>query len=204
MVDDLQDTFCSKNDTAICYSYCNFRRQEEQTLENVVLSFVKQLSQAVTAIPESLKELFDQCQAKRNRPSREEAIRTLHSVAGLFARILIVVDALDECQTSDGCQGELISQLLELQRITGANILATSRPVPLVVDRFRDFVSLEICASKEDIIRYIDGNSQNLPGFVNRSPDLLDEVRTGVVDAVDGMYVPTISPSSLLIHIGSC
>lgn len=125
-------------------------------------------------------------------------------VAGAFPRVFVVADALDECQTSDGCQRELISQLTHLQRITGASILATSRPVPHIVERFRDCVSLEIRTSRGDIKRYVDGNMRNLPGFVGCSRELQEEITDGIVDIVDGMYVSTANPHTLLICVGSC
>ncbi|KAK6073153.1 hypothetical protein SCUP515_07016 [Seiridium cupressi] len=189
VVDDLQENYCSRTDVAICYFYCDFKRQGEQSLESVTLNILRQLGQAGAGIPGSLKVLFDRCQAKSGRPSRDEAIRTLHSVIGSFSRTFIVVDALDECQTSDSCQKELISQLIELQRLTNVNILATSRPVPHIMDRFRDYTSLEIRASKDDIKCYVNGNKQDLPGFVNDSPELLEEVTTAIVGAVDGMFL---------------
>ncbi|KAH8194682.1 hypothetical protein TruAng_011151 [Truncatella angustata] len=189
VVDDLQETFCTDKDVAVCYFYCDFKRPDEQRPKNVILSFLKQLAQAAAALPECVKDLYNQCRAKRRPPSLEEATKTLRSVAGFFTRIFVVVDALDECRTSDGSQGELISELIELQRITSANILATSRPVPHIVEKFRDFVSLEIRASRGDIKKYVDGNGHKLPRFVSRSPELLDEIVDGIVEGVDGMFL---------------
>lgn len=204
VVDDLQETFYTVKDVAICYFYCNYKRQDEQRLKDVIVSFLKQLSRAAAMLPECLKELFDQCQEKHRQPSLEETTKTLHSVARLFPRIFVVVDALDECRASDGTQNELISELIKLQRLTGANILATSRPVPHIMEKFRGFVSLEIRASRGDIKKYVDGNMYRLPGFVSRNPELLDQIVDGIIEAVDGMYVYIISRRTALTSIGSC
>jgi hypothetical protein len=41
--------------------------------------------------------------------------------------------------------------------------------------------------------RYLDGHMSSLPSFVLRSPDLQEEVKTDIVKAVEGMYVPSHS-----------
>jgi hypothetical protein len=48
---------------------------------------------------------------------------------------------------------------------------------------------LEIRASEEDVRRYLDGHLFRLPGFVARSLELQEEIKTDIVKAVDGMYV---------------
>jgi Cdc6-like AAA superfamily ATPase len=186
VVENLQNTLIEA-DVATCYFYFNFKRQGEQTLENVLLSLLKQLCQAATSVPDAVQVLYDRCQPKSSRPSREEVVKTVHAIVGLFSRVLIVVDALDECQTSNGCQRELILHLIELQQTTNANIMATSRPVPHIVERFKGFSSVEVRANEGDIHRYIESNLQNLPGFVSKDKNLQDEVKEGITKAVDGM-----------------
>lgn len=65
----------------------------------------------------------------------------------------------------------------------------TSRRLPEITEIFRGHMLLEIRASESDVRRYVDGHISNLPSFVRCSPDLQEEVKTGIVDAVDGMYV---------------
>lgn len=204
VVNDLQDTVGIDANAAICYFYCNFNRQDEQGRESVLLSFLKQLSQAAVSVPDDLKSLFNQCQSKRSRPSHEEIMETLFSVAALFSRTYIVVDALDELRTSNGCQKELVSCLIQLQKTAGINVLATARPVPHIMERFNEFESLEIRAGTDDIRRYAEGSIQYLPGFVRRYPELLEEIINGIVKSVDGMYVHASHPNYTLICTGFC
>ncbi|KAF3012972.1 hypothetical protein E8E14_004221 [Neopestalotiopsis sp. 37M] len=176
-------------DVAICYFYFNFKREGEQTLENVLLSLLKQLGYASRSVPDGIQALVKQCKSTQRRPSREEIVKTIYSVADSFSRVLIVLDALDECQTSNGCQRELISHLTELQRTAGANILATSRPVPHIVEKFKEFESVEVLASEGDIRRYIESNLEQLPRFVSRDHNLQNEIKEGITKAVDGMFL---------------
>jgi hypothetical protein len=48
---------------------------------------------------------------------------------------------------------------------------------------------LEIRASEEDVRRYLDGHMSQLPAFVVQRSDLQEEIKTGIVTAVRGMYV---------------
>ena len=111
----------------------------------------------------------------------------------MYSRAFIVVDALDECQVFHNCRKRFLSELFSLQAKCGANLFATSRFIPEITEFFQGSISLEIRASEHDVRRYVDGHTLYLPSFVGRSPDLLEEVKTGIVKAVDGMYV-VLSP----------
>ncbi|KAH8193937.1 hypothetical protein TruAng_011895 [Truncatella angustata] len=188
VVDDLQE-WQAVEDVGVCHFYCNFQRHDEQQLGNIVLSFLKQLAQVVATMPACLKALFDKHQARQSRPSLEETVKVLHSIAGLFSKVFCVVDALDECKTVDGCQRQLITQLIDLSTSTGANVLATSRPVPQIMERFGNSVFLEVLAIPSDIRKYVEGNIQDLPDFVSGEPSLVGEITNEIVKATDGMYV---------------
>jgi hypothetical protein len=110
-------------------------------------------------------------------------------VAGAYSRVFIIIDALDECQISDGCRQRFLSGLVSLQGKCGANLFATSRPISSIEKEFKGNPVLEIRASEDDVRRYLNGHMFRLPGFVVRSPELQEEIKTDIVKAVDGMYV---------------
>jgi hypothetical protein len=88
---------------------------------------------------------------------------------------------------------ENLSELLNLQDSSGANIWATSRFVPDVIEKFHGSMLLEIRASEQDVQRYIEANMSRLPSFVGRNPDLREEIKTGIVGVIDGMYVARVA-----------
>jgi hypothetical protein len=110
-------------------------------------------------------------------------------VVAAYSRVFIIVDALDECQISSGCRQRFLSGLFNLQAKSGANFFATSRPISNIEKEFEGNPRLEIRASKEDVRRYLDGQLFRLPRFVARSYELQEDIRTGIINAVDGMYV---------------
>jgi hypothetical protein len=139
-----------------------------------------------------VKDLYNRHKTKRTRPSLEEISRSLQAVATLYSRVFIIVDALDECQVSDGCRQRFVSGLFSLQAKCRANLLVTSRFIPDITERFDQAVILEIHASSEDVRRYINGQMFRLPGFVIRSPELQEVVKSKIVQSVQGMCVTSV------------
>jgi Cdc6-like AAA superfamily ATPase len=98
VVDDLNTRFSNDPTIGIAYIYCNFQRQDEQKAEDLLASLLKQLSQGRSSLPDNVKSLYDCYRDKRTRPSFDEILRTLQFVTGMYSRVFIVIDALDECR----------------------------------------------------------------------------------------------------------
>jgi Cdc6-like AAA superfamily ATPase len=189
VINDLITRFQNGLTIGIAYIYCNFRRKDDQKAEDLLASLLKQLAQDRPSLPDIVKDLYSRHKEKRTRPPLEEISRTLQSVAAMYSRVFIIVDALDECQVYDDCRTRFLSEIFNLQAKCGANLFATSRFIPEIKERFEGSISLEIRASNEDVRRYLDGHMFRLPEFVRRSQELQDEVKTEIVKAVGGMYV---------------
>ncbi|KAM0817920.1 putative NACHT domain-containing protein [Seiridium cardinale] len=192
IIDELLKELCRDDPPGICYIYCDFRRQTEQTLDSLLLSLLRQLSQHSSSLPQSVGDMYDQHKKSKFRPTTNEICNALQRVVAGFSRTFVVVDALDECATSNGTQSRLITALLELQMNTQARILASSRPIPDITRNFQGFPSLEVRARTEDISKYIDGNMHRLKGFVQRSTALQNEIKNSIIKVADGMYVLTL------------
>jgi Cdc6-like AAA superfamily ATPase len=72
VVEELSTRFYNDSRIVVAYIYCNFKRQIEQTLENLLASLLKQLAQSRPSLPESIKSLHDRCRAKKARPSVDD------------------------------------------------------------------------------------------------------------------------------------
>lgn len=187
VVDYLYTKF--KKDPSICivYLYCNFQRRHEQKPEDLIASLLKQLVLEQSFVSDTVKTLYNQHKDRRTRPSLDEISSTLYSVITTFSRVYIIVDALDECQLSDGCRSRFISTLFNLQTKTTTKLFATSRPIPDIEKEFKGCLSHDILASEEDILRYLDGHKSQLPKIVLTRPELQEQIITGIVKAVKGM-----------------
>lgn len=189
MVNELTTRFGNNKSIGIAYIYCNFQRQDEQKAGDLLANLLRQLVQGRPSLLEDVKSLYDKHKDKHTQPSFDECLKALHSVTVMYSRAFIIVDALDECQASDGCCSRFLSEIFNLQARSRANIFATSRFIPEITERFEGSMSLEIRASKHDVQRYVDGHMLQLPSFVGRNLDLQEEIKAKIVKAVDGMYV---------------
>ena len=189
VIEELSTRFQNDSGIIVAYIYCNFKRQNEQTLDNLLSSVLKQLAQGRSSLPDSVKSLYNRCKSEKTRPSVDKISKVLQSVAAEYSRVFILVDALDECRVNDSCRPKLLTEVSNLQAKCGVNFFATSRFIPDITERFKRDLRLEIRATKQDVQRYVEGHIDELPRFVRRDPDLQQEISAQIVEAIDGMYV---------------
>jgi predicted ATPase len=187
VIDDLSTRFANERNVGLAYVYCNFKRQDEQRIDNLLANLLKQLSQRAVSLLNNIKSLYDHHSKKRSRPAKDEILKALRHAASTFSKVFIIVDALDECQVSDGCRTELLSELFDLQAKYQTNLFATSRFLPENDETFKSSIRLEIRASEQDVQKYLDGHLSLLPKFVRDNPELKNEVKCEITKAVDGM-----------------
>jgi Cdc6-like AAA superfamily ATPase len=203
VVEHLNAKFQNDTSIGIAYIYCDFKRQEERKPADLLSSLLKQLVQEQSPVPESVKSLYERHKDKGSRPSLEEILKSLHSIATDYSRVFILIDALDECQISHAVRRKFLSEVFNLQNKTGTNIFATSRFILEIEKEFEGSISLEIRARDEDVQRYLEAHMSELPLCVSRNRALQGIIQAEIIKAVDGMYVPTRNPneSTWLIFI---
>ncbi|TVY13189.1 hypothetical protein LARI1_G009203 [Lachnellula arida] len=111
VVDELTARFANDPTIGITYIYCNFRRQDEQKIDGLLASLLKQLAESRLSLLVIMKELYNRHETKRTRPSLKEVSDALQAVTASYSRVFIIVDALDECPISDGCRQQFLSAL---------------------------------------------------------------------------------------------
>ena len=109
----------------------------------------------------------------------------LQSVVGLYSRVFIIIDALDEFPVYE--RTALLSRIFELRAKFSANVFATSRFIPDIERQFQGCSLLPIRADNDDIRTYLDGHRSKLPGFMVNDPCRTRDFKTTVIEAVDGM-----------------
>ncbi|KAH8659428.1 hypothetical protein BGZ61DRAFT_433523, partial [Ilyonectria robusta] len=189
VVDNLETRFRDDMSVGIAYVYCDFRRQDEQTAKELLASLLRQLVQCLPTFPESAKSLYDKHKDKRSRPSLEEISSTIRSTAKLYSRGFVLIDALDECRASDGSRTRFLTEVFELQAKSAINIFATSRPLPEITQSFNETLSLDVRATRDDVRKYLDGHMKELRLFIRGDRQLQEEIKAGISEAVDGMFL---------------
>jgi hypothetical protein len=189
VVNELITCFGNDKSIGVVYIYCNFQQQDEQKTSDLLANLLRQLVQGRPSLLEDVKSLYNKHKDKHTWLSFDESLKALFSVTAMYSRAFIIVDTLDECQASDGCRSRFLSEIFNLQAKSRANIFATLRFIPEITERFEGSMSLEICASKHDVQKYIDSYMSHLPSFVRHNLDLQEEIKAEIVKAVDRMYV---------------
>lgn len=183
VVNNLETRFSADPTAVVVYVYCNFNRKAEQRLEHLMSSLLKQLAHNGPSIPPVLYELYERHIKKRTKPTLEEISKALRTVAATYAKVFIIVDALDECHMA----AQFLHQLFSLQAQRGISVFATSRHMPDIEKEFSDSWRIEIRASAEDIGRYLKSAVSRFPGFIAQRSDLQYEITQTISQIVDGM-----------------
>ncbi|KAK8043811.1 purine and uridine phosphorylase [Apiospora phragmitis] len=113
VINDLEQRFWDDRTSAITYVYCIFKRKDEQKIEYLITSLLKQIAQA------------------------------LRSIVSEHSRVFIMVDAVDECQTSEDYRARFLSTLFDLQAQSKINLFAISRVIPDINKKFEGSPYLE-------------------------------------------------------------
>jgi hypothetical protein len=74
VVDELFARFQDDHSVAVVYIFCNFTRQNEQTLENLFASMIRQLAQINSPFLDSVKSLQNRYISRRLRPSANDIL----------------------------------------------------------------------------------------------------------------------------------
>ena len=187
VIDHLCRRFQNNTRVGIAYVYCNFRRQQEQHIADLLLTLLKQFIRP--SISDEVTSLYKCHKAKGTRPSSSEILKALHSVVAGYSTAFILIDALDECRSSEGVRSKFIMEMFNLQAKTGLKLFATSRFIPDIEEEFksRGAIQLEIRASDKDVQRYLDGHILQLPSCIQEDHELQKKISSAIIKAADGM-----------------
>ncbi|UKZ83461.1 hypothetical protein TrVFT333_011270 [Trichoderma virens FT-333] len=164
VVNDLTTQISDNIDIGLAYIYCNFKRQGKQMFEDLAASLLKQLSRKRSSLPDC-------------------------SVAAMYSKIFIVIDALDECEASNRSRSGFLSLVFGLRSYAVTNLFATSRHIPDIENQFKGSLKREIIPSDGDMHRFIDANMQHLPTFLSFKFQIQEEIKAEIFRASQGMFL---------------
>ena len=181
----------------IAYIYCDFTNRDGQKPPNILASLIRQLIEQLPSVPQEVEDLYKKyrkiqpsSRLSADTPHFSEALRLV--ISRNYARVFIIIDALDECQDAT----DLLPEFSKLQGYTRANILATSRPEKHIEAAFEKAfggsLRLGISARDEDVAKYIDGRISELDLVTDDleedlKTELKMKIKDKVIEAVDGV-----------------
>ena len=172
-----------ENDSvATTFIYCNYKKQAEQTVSNLVASLLKQIIQGRRAISDNIKSFFERHQRQEARPTLDQLTDALISEIQTYYKVFVVVDALDECCEDDATRAMLLEVLRSLPR--QVNLMVTSRNLPSIGRDFEGAKRLHIRAKDDDIRAYIEGRIALGPRHLK---NLQETIVNTIVENAKGM-----------------
>ncbi|KAK6522768.1 hypothetical protein TWF281_002204 [Arthrobotrys megalospora] len=196
-------SFSKGSQVGIAYIYCDYKREAEQTISNMLASLLIQLVRHQRfayekmgpgckhqySPPEPVQQLYQRYCRYGTTPSVDEIAHALRFTVITYSRVFLVVDALDECQTSNYCRQDLIQHIFRLRSDCKVNIFTTSRDIQDITNEFRAQGGniVEIRACTEDLRKYLNSRIGR-----SRRRVLLDHsdlIETEIVKAADGIFL---------------
>jgi hypothetical protein len=132
-------------------------------------------------------KIHDDHTQRKTKLSSHELSKVLSSLCASLSIVYFVIDALDELPSNSGVREQLLRELRSLQADNDVRLLFTSRHITEVAELLNSDPSLEIRATQDDVMKYIDGQMHRLPRCIRLDEKLRELVRTEVARAVDGM-----------------
>jgi Cdc6-like AAA superfamily ATPase len=172
------------NSHGVAYVFCNYK--DEQDASSMLAAILKQLVQGQLSALEHIERLH-QKHRQGTRPSIDEICEAIRKVLTYYPTTHMVVDALDECRTSDGTRQQFLVKLRDLQAGQGFGLMTTSRFIPDIENSFKDAAILEVKASKDDVECFVAGQMGRLPKCLQRNIALQKTVQEKIAEATDGM-----------------
>ncbi|KAF3312506.1 hypothetical protein TWF173_007116 [Orbilia oligospora] len=188
VIDWLQEVMPHEDndDIGIAHIYFNYKRHGEETVEAVIANLLGQLSRRLSSMPSSVKDLYER-DAKGQKPKIEQYLEALSSVAALYSKVLILVDALDECHLGE--RRRFLTEIFNFQTKSGANLFMTSRDIPDINEYFEESLKLKISGREEDLKKYMEGSLADLPRILSQKPKLWEQIQRKTLKAADGIFL---------------
>ncbi|KAJ7108251.1 ankyrin repeat-containing domain protein [Mycena epipterygia] len=178
----------SLNDIGVACVYLNHKETEVQTPVNLLAALWKQLVIGKT-LSSAVHALYQQHHERDTRPSLDEILNLLQSAMAQHSRTYFIVDALDEYPED---QRDVLLRYLSLLSRPTTSLMITSRP-HVTLDPFLPNVQMmEIYATEDDILQYVDMHIQQSPRLfrhIKAHPELQEEICSKIINNVEGMFL---------------
>ena len=180
-----------QEDTVTAYHYCDFV-DISSTSPDVILRRI--FVQLLPSTSDWMEDFPDLVSRKKRREPPPAGLRNLFELIGKIfkyhERVVIAVDALDECNESQGRE-EVLKHLRDLAQIRGVSVFLTSRKERDIDAVFQGLPSMSLTNLKTkiaaDMKAYIYDQLQLRSNLSTLPLKLKEEIQSNFVKKADGM-----------------
>lgn len=185
VIDCLHRAFPDDRNVGVAFAFLN--HQEKLSVTDLFSLLLKQL--IPESAPKMVAAIYTYHRKRCTRPSLDEILTTLCKLVATYSKTFIIIDALDESSASDGCRQNFLTELFKIQDTVGANLLATGRPVPEIVEPFqrRKATFCEIRARDDDVHQFVTTQLETFEDCISEAPELGKQIADTITKATDGM-----------------
>jgi tRNA uridine 5-carbamoylmethylation protein Kti12 len=169
----------------VAFVFCNYRMQEEQTVETLIAAILRQVIEQCPLLPDSARKMYASYKLNKASPSSSDMLARLCSISWDNPRLFVVIDALDECL--DSVWKPLIRSMRQLQQEAGSSLMVTSRPNEVRRREFSEDIQLDIRARDGDIESFLHGQLGGLSDCVVEDTTLQASIVKQITQLADGM-----------------
>ena len=187
MTDHIERTFIHDESAAVACVYCNYKDKLVQTPANLLANVWMQIRGKGRLAPE-MEELYASAATKGSsaRPRLDDIIKILKAEVDRYAKVYVVIDALDECEPAYRIR--LLTELKALQ--PKVKLMVTSRFFDAFGADMGIDTDVEIRATDDDIKRFVQERVSTTPRlgrWITADPSLQAMIETKVTEAAQNM-----------------
>jgi hypothetical protein len=177
----------SSKDFACLYVYFDYAEQRQQTYEKLLADLLHQLLRLRDRVTLKVQAIYDN-KTIGILPGPDEYIDMIKSEIETFAKVFIVVDALDECldELPDHTAINFVRALDRLPERT--RILYTSRPLTTIEDKIKADRRIRVQTDVNDLAAYLENriNTDWLNKLVEQGTQKNPRFLKNAVDTIIG------------------
>ncbi|KAF8523103.1 hypothetical protein BU17DRAFT_86216 [Hysterangium stoloniferum] len=186
IVSSLQEQFHSDPSIGLAFYYFSFSDPDKRKVHNMLRTLAAQLLQRLSGIPDFIRDMRTR---EPKSPSSKTLVNILEGFGRIFKRTYIVVDALDEV---DSTEREKLIEVLTHNPFRDFNILVTSRRERYLEEGFNSTtlcpVSMSTEVVDEDIRRFVSDTVAEDTRLKKWNLTILSEMETTLVEGAHGMF----------------
>lgn len=126
------------------------RTSPNQTMENTLGSILQQLIRQRARPSKNVMHFYREHWDRKDRPDIDELIKVFATENLNLHRTFVIIDALDKIESATRIE------LLRILQSFQISLLVTSRTYPAIVRELREFTTLDLDASSNDLKRFVD------------------------------------------------